>query len=95
MAMEDAFVLSSLITEVGDVDRIEDAFRAYDAVRRPRTQGCIRRSLQAAHACDLVLPGVGDDVLKIKETLSESFKWIWHEDLEAQLEKGKSFLKKN
>jgi salicylate hydroxylase len=95
MAMEDAFVLSSLIAEVGNVDHIDDAFRAYDAVRRPRTQGCIRRSLQAAHACDLVLPGVEDDVLKIKETLGASFKWIWHEDLEAQLEKGKTFLKKN
>lgn len=94
IAMEDAFVLSSLIAEVGNVDRIEEAFWAYDAVRRPRTQECIQRSLQAAHACDLVLPGVGDDLQEVKERLEGSFKWLWHEDLVAQLEKGKTLLTK-
>jgi salicylate hydroxylase len=89
MAMEDAFVLSSLIASGGSVQEIEKVFRAYDAVRRPRTQECIRRSLDASIGYDLMLPDARDDVVALKEHLEESFKWLWHEDLEAQLERAK------
>jgi salicylate hydroxylase len=92
MAMKYAFILSSLIVEAGSVGCIEDAFRAYDAVRRPRTQGCIKRSLEAALGYDCLLEGVGDDVSKLKKVLEESFKWLWHEDLEDQLKTGKRML---
>jgi salicylate hydroxylase len=90
MAMEDAYILSSLIGWVGDIRGIEKAFRAYDAVRRPRTQECIRRSVEAAFGNDLMLEGVGDDIVKVKERVEESFRWLWHEDLEAQLERAKN-----
>jgi salicylate hydroxylase len=89
MAMEDAFVLSSLIASVRSVQGIEKVFRAYDAVRRPRTQECIRRSLDASVGYDLMLPDARDDVVALKEHLEESFRWLWHEDLEAQVERAK------
>ncbi|KAJ4382140.1 hypothetical protein N0V86_002469 [Didymella sp. IMI 355093] len=46
MAMEDAYLLSSLIASVGEISQIGNAFRAYDAVRRPRTQGCVEKKPQ-------------------------------------------------
>jgi salicylate hydroxylase len=92
MAMEDAFVLSSLIAAVGSVQRIEEAFRAYDAVRRPRTQECIRRSLEASYGYGFMLPDAQDDVTVLKKRLEESFKWLWHEDLGAQMDTAKKLV---
>jgi salicylate hydroxylase len=93
MAMEDAFILSSLIASLDMVTDIEQAFRAYDAVRRPRTQECIRRSIEASQGYGMMLPGVGDEVAALKNRLQESFKWLWHEDLEAQLEVARKLIK--
>jgi salicylate hydroxylase len=93
MAMEDAFVLSSLIASLDKVADIEQAFRCYDAVRRPRTQECIKRSIEAARGYGMMIPGVGDKVAALKDQLQESFKWLWHEDLEAQLEVAKKLMK--
>jgi salicylate hydroxylase len=38
MAFEDAYVLSTLLSELDKVDKIEKIFKTFDAVRRPRTQ---------------------------------------------------------
>lgn len=92
MAMEDAYLLSSLIASISNVAQIEDAFRAYDAVRRPRTQGCVERSRNAAIAMDFLVPGVADDTAALKQTMETSYKWLWHEDLELQLCKAKKLL---
>jgi salicylate hydroxylase len=86
MTMEDAFVLSELIAAVGSVKRIEKSFHAYDAVRRPRTQECIKRSLEASYGYGLMLPDARDDVTALRKRLEDSFKWLWHEDLEAQMD---------
>jgi salicylate hydroxylase len=92
MAMEDAYILSNLIAAVQDSNDINKAFKAYEAVRRPRTQECIRRSLDAALAWDCLLPDVADDTDALKVLMEESFKWLWHEDLEALLETAKQQL---
>ncbi|KAF2633698.1 mannitol 1-phosphate dehydrogenase [Macroventuria anomochaeta] len=92
MAMEDAYLLSNLIASNGSVAHIENAFRAYDAVRRPRTQSCIEKSRNAAMVMDFLEPEIVDDTTALKEALRTSYKWLWHEDLEAQLCKAKQFL---
>ncbi|KAF2244156.1 mannitol 1-phosphate dehydrogenase [Trematosphaeria pertusa] len=92
MAMEDAYILSNLIASMRGSASIEAAFRAYDAVRRPRTQQLVENSLNAGVALDLTLPGVGDDTDALKEWLETRYRWLWHEDLEAQLEKAKKLL---
>jgi salicylate hydroxylase len=92
MAMEDAYILSHLIVAAGSSENIKAAFKAYDAVRRPRSQECIRRSMDAALAYDFMAEGVGDDMRKIEETIKESFEWLWYEDLEAQLSSAKKLL---
>lgn len=88
MAMEDAYILSSLIAAVGNVADIERAFKAYDSVRRPRTQECVRRSLEASVAYG----GRINDGREMKGVLEESFKWLWGVDLEGELARGKKLL---
>ncbi|KAF2731853.1 mannitol 1-phosphate dehydrogenase [Polyplosphaeria fusca] len=92
MAMEDAYVLSNLIAAVSGPADIVHAFRAYDAVRRPRTQKLIKCSKLHGMAADFALEGVGDDLAKLKATAEECFHLAWHEDLEAELEDAKKLL---
>ncbi|RYF46883.1 MAG: hypothetical protein EOO38_13265, partial [Cytophagaceae bacterium] len=92
MAMEDAYILSNLIAFAGSVDAINTAFHAYDEVRRPRTQECIQRSLRATYGYGFSLPYAGDDVAVLKQHLEESFRWLWHADLEAQLKSAKTIM---
>lgn len=92
MAMEDAYLLSNLVASVGTVAHVEHAFRAYDAVRRPRTQGCVEKSRNAALAMDFLIPDSVDDTVALKQALQASYKWLWHEDLEAQLCKARELL---
>lgn len=101
MAMEDAYVLSSLIAEVrqgvndnddDDDDGISRAFWAYDKVRRPRTQQVVKRSREVYLGYAFMLQGVGDDVDKLKGRVEEAFKWLWHEDLVGQVHRAKKLL---
>jgi len=94
MAMEDAYILSSLIGSLKSLNEVEDAFRAYDAVRRPRTQKLVQFSRDAGLLVRLAMPGVEDDTQAVLETLDEWYGWLWHEDLEAQLETARQLLVK-
>ncbi|KAF1932591.1 mannitol 1-phosphate dehydrogenase [Didymella exigua CBS 183.55] len=92
MAMEDAYLLSSLIASIDSIVQIGNAFRAYDAVRRPRTQGCIERSRNASIAMDFLTPEIADDTIALKQMMEISYEWLWHEDLELQLCEAKKLL---
>lgn len=91
MAMEDAYVLSSLINEAGSVQNIEHALRAYDAVRRERTQEVVRRSREAGNAYGFV---ESDDVRVLKKVLEESYNRVWHEDLGEEVRRGMEIMAK-
>ncbi|KAJ4322825.1 hypothetical protein N0V94_002206 [Neodidymelliopsis sp. IMI 364377] len=92
MAMEDAYLLSSLIASVGSIAHIERAFEAYNAVRRPRTQDCIKKSREAAMAMDFLLPETIDDTSALKQALEIPYNWLWHDDLESQLAVAQGLL---
>ena len=92
MAIEDAYVLSNLLGQVGDFSHIESAFRAFDAVRRGRTQKLVATSHEAGELWAFELEGVGDDVAKFSDNLDKRMHWIWNEDLEADVEKGKTLM---
>lgn len=92
MAMEDAYVLSSLIASAGSIDDIETALKAYDAVRRGRTQEVLRRSRQAGNAYGLV---DSDDDADLKRVLEESYERVWHEDLNEEVRRGKEIMSKD
>ncbi|EON68907.1 hypothetical protein W97_08165 [Coniosporium apollinis CBS 100218] len=92
MAIEDSYVLSNLVAAVEDASGIESAFEAFDAVRRERTQRLVKTSREAGQLYDFELPGVLDDVEKIRKNLDGRMGWIWYEDMQAELEKGKRLM---
>lgn len=89
MAIEDAFVLSSLLAQVKEPSRVESAFKAYDAVRRVRTQRLVASSREAGSLWSMELEGIKDDLDKLRQNIMTRMQWIWEEDLEAEVEEGK------
>ena len=92
MAIEDAYVLSNLLGQVKDLSDIEEAFKAFDAVRRGRTQKLVATSHEAGELWGFELNGVGDDIAKFNANLDKRMHWIWNEDLEAEVQKGKNIM---
>lgn len=92
MALEDAYVMSNLLGAVQKSSDIESAFRAFDAVRRTRTQKLVTTSREAGELYELEAEGVRDDAEKLRENLSSRYKWIWEKDLEDDLEEAMSLL---
>jgi salicylate hydroxylase len=92
MAMEDAYILSNLLATAQDPMQIEDAFRAYDAIRRPRTQKCVTLSRLAGIANEFEADGILDDFDKLQADIDDRYRWVWDEDLEAQLKKAKKLM---
>lgn len=89
--IEDAVVLSRLfgLIERGDQSEIENAFKAYDTVRRPRSQKVIDTSNSMSATASLEGEGTGDDIDAIRESLKTRFRWLWHADLEEHVEDAK------
>lgn len=92
MAIEDAYVLSNLLGMLNGPDGIEGAFKAYDSVRRPRTQRFVATSREHAHLVALELEGYEDNFEKIGENLSRRMDWIWNEDLPGEVEAGRKMM---
>ena len=61
-AIEDAYVLSSLMALVEKPEEAAFAFKAYDKIRRPRSQQVCRTSREAGELVALRLRGVGDNL---------------------------------
>lgn len=95
-AIEDAFVLSNLLGDCKSVNDIEAAFKAYDEIRRPRSQKVVTTSREAAALYEFenesVIGEKGVDVEELKERLRNRCKWIWDEDLVAQLESARGLM---
>lgn len=83
-AIEDAYVLSSLFGAVDSLDKIPLAFRAYDKIRRPRSQRVCETSREAGELCALRLQGVEDDPKLFDENISWRMDWMWHRDIEGE-----------
>jgi len=92
MAFEDAYVLSSLLGKAEDVVDLPDVFKAYDQLRRPRTQRLVKTSREAGQLYELRLKGVGSDLSRVADELDEWHEWIWKVDLPEYVEQGKRML---
>ncbi|KAF2084573.1 FAD/NAD(P)-binding domain-containing protein [Saccharata proteae CBS 121410] len=92
MAVEDAYVMGALMGEVKDARDIEAAFKAFEAVRKERTQKLVKTSEEAGKLYEFELEG--DDAEKIRKNLSTRMRWIWDEDLEKEVEVGKEMIRK-
>ncbi|KND86231.1 Salicylate hydroxylase [Tolypocladium ophioglossoides CBS 100239] len=93
-AIEDAHVLAELLSDpsVTTPAHVAAAFRAYDAVRRPRSQRVVTSSKENAELLCLCYAGIGDDELKLKETWQERFRWLWDVDVEGQVEEARRIM---
>ena len=87
-AIEDACVLSALFEKVSSPANIPKALAAYDQVRRPRAQKIVSTSREAGLLTSMSLPGVGEDLDKMKEKLDTRQQWIFDRDLVAQNEEA-------
>lgn len=92
-ALEDAFILSSLLADpqIESASDIPKAFKAYDAIRRPRSQKVVITSRAAGEMYGYDGPD-GADLRKIGENLAQRQRWIWEEDMDKQLEKAQGLL---
>ncbi|KAI1411052.1 mannitol 1-phosphate dehydrogenase [Hypoxylon sp. FL1857] len=91
MCIEDCFTLSRLIGEAKDATDLDNVFRAYDEIRRPRTQKLVRTSKEAGMLYEFELEG--DDLEAIERNFKSRMSWIWDVDLQQDLEKALSILR--
>jgi salicylate hydroxylase len=90
--LEDAYVLSHLLATVRKPDDLENVFKAYDSVRRPRAQKVVSTSTETGLLYNFIHPEAGSDMSKIVDNLNQRFLWIWEHDLEADVRKAKEQL---
>lgn len=91
-AIEDAFVLSNLLGQVASAANITQAFKAYDAVRRPRSQRVVTTSKEAGCLYEMEDEKVGSDLDKARENLLARCEWIWGNDLKSQLREAQDAM---
>lgn len=92
MAIEDSYVLGSLLGAAAGPQDIESALRAYDSVRRIRTQKLVKTSREAGYMWGLDQSMYGKDYEKILDNASKRMSWIWNENLEAEVEQGREIM---
>ena len=91
MCIEDSYILANLVKEANNIDELQKAFKAFDDVRRERTQKNVKTSHEAGKMYDFEL--FGDDIDKIEESFLTRMRWIWDVDLKAQLEEATKIMK--
>jgi salicylate hydroxylase len=95
MAIEDAYILGSLLALVKTKTDLEIAFAEYDAIRRPRTQQLIAKSKDAGKKLCFALTGIEDDFEALQAYSESQFRWIWELDLEQQLQEAKEIYERS
>lgn len=91
-AIEDAYIMTNLLGNANSVEDIEDAFRAFDCVRRPRTQKVVVTSRDAGSLYDFEDETIGTDLDLLKRNLETRYNWIWDEDLLQQLKTAQDIM---
>ncbi|KAI1455162.1 salicylate hydroxylase [Annulohypoxylon moriforme] len=81
LAIEDAAILGHLLSNIKDKGELDAAFKAYDAVRRPRCQGVVDSSRETGRILCGSNPDIGLDPSKLRELLPGRWKFIWDLDL--------------
>jgi salicylate hydroxylase len=94
MAFEDAYILSTLLSELDELGTIEEIFQAFDAVRRPRTQRQVVTAREVMEHSGFFHEGDGDDLEKLKENVRSRY-WMWDIDLPGEVERARAFISKS
>ena len=87
-------MLSELLGDVRvtEIEHVVEAFKAYDAVRRPRSQRVVTSSKENAYLLCLCLEDVGDDEVKLRETFQQRLKWLWDINVEEEAERARTIM---
>lgn len=91
MCIEDSYVLAQLLKDAADVEGVQAAFKAFDHVRRERTQLNVETSKEAGMLYDLEL--FGGDLDKIEKSFLSRMQWIWQFDIEEQVKEGQKIMR--
>ncbi|KAE8454200.1 hypothetical protein EG329_005125 [Mollisiaceae sp. DMI_Dod_QoI] len=94
-AVEDAHLLSGLLTPgiVKSRSDIKYALKAYDAIRRPRSQSLVTRSRQNGRTLELQSDDSGImDPKDLARRMEENMEWAWEVDLSAMLEEARRLV---
>ena len=80
-ALEDAYVLATLLTDVRcDHRRVSDMLAAFEHVRHARTCRAQRTSHDAGDVYEYSGKGIGGDESKLIHDLENRFDWLWNHD---------------
>ncbi len=93
-AIEDAFVLASLLGQVEKAEEAAFAFIAYDRIRRPRSQKVCKTSREMGEIVALRLPGIKDHMTEFKEEIEWRMDWMWHRDVDGERKEAEIILNK-
>lgn len=91
--LEDAVVVSHLLSLLSSSSQLESAFEVYDNIRRPRAQKVVTTSQEAGRMYAFQDSDIGDDMHKIVENANQRLHWIWQHDLQADVEKAEEMLR--
>lgn len=101
--IEDALVLSNVLEELSknsaigtDLSReIAAGFKSYDSIRRPRAQKQLEMAYEIGEMLYFQKPETGNSMEKILPRLqNDRFNWLWFHDLEADVQKAVSTMRK-
>lgn len=92
MCIEDAYILSQVLSKCSSKEDFKKAFQAYDAVRRPRSQRLVKTSREAGMLWDLEGEVVGDDLTALEENAVTRMSWIWDHDINLDLVDAREIL---
>ncbi|KAI3391658.1 hypothetical protein diail_6996 [Diaporthe ilicicola] len=85
MAIEDAYILSGLLSSTRGSADIENVFKAYDSARRARTQDIIRRSKENVPRYMAISTADGATLSRLRDEFQETYGHLFNFDLEESL----------
>ena len=92
-AIEDAMILASLLANIKTAEEINDAFRAYDGIRRPRSQQVVESSTITGLMMSGKGPDTGLDLSRLKDGMWSRWDFIHNLDMKAHKEEAVRLLK--
>ncbi|RFU24930.1 hypothetical protein B7463_g11405, partial [Scytalidium lignicola] len=93
-ALEDAHILSHLLSACRSQSDLLAAFAGYESVRMPRARFVQINGRRQGELLDLQRPDVGADLEKLKAIIDVPIREIWNCDLGAELEKAQAVMRR-
>jgi salicylate hydroxylase len=92
MCVEDAYILGKLLSQCKSKADLGNAFSAYDAVRRPRSQKLVTTSKEAGMLWEFEGEDVGDDLESLEKNAIKRMDWIWDHDITEDLRRARDMM---